>query len=232
MASVNIDLIPPSQAGLTKLLIYEAAEQGGPDTLIETVTEVGAYPNYITRYTTSVATSGVSWFSVDWEDAKGARIGRSARLQGGTFTLIGKIINRVIQRDLLVSEAVVAQEAEAVIQDYFATDNAYDTALTASGRILSGLTYLVLARTYIGQIITSAQSGGSYTAGLVSQKEASTAETRSRIDLLRDLVSEANRLLGLNTTVVMLIEDIDPLGLDIVSGVNWDHTRLVMTEYE
>jgi hypothetical protein len=232
MASVSIDLIPPDQPDLTKLLIYEAPASSGPWTLIETVIDVGSYPTYISRYTTDDATSANDWFSVDWEDSKGARIGQSIGVQGGTALLIGKVVNRVLQRDPLISEPIAYQEAEAILSSYFNVDDPYSSTLTATYKELAGLTYLVMARTYLSQIITSASTTDNYTAGLVSQKSGAASEQRDRVKLVRDLIDEANTLLGKTTTLVMLIEDIDPLGLGIVTAVEWDHSRLQVTEIE
>jgi hypothetical protein len=230
MAVVHLDVIPPNIPDITKLLIYEASSSAGPDTLIETVTPVGAYPTYLSRYTTTAATNALNWFSVDWEDSKGARVGRSTRMQGGTQTVISKLINRVMLRDASLSENIVAQEAEAVIFDYFDVADPYDPALTATPRQLAGLTYLVQARSYIAAVITSSATSDSYTAGLISQKAGDTTVATNRIQLIQGLIDQANALLGIATTFVMLIEDVDPTGIGMRSGIEWDHSRLQVTE--
>lgn len=227
-ANVILDFVPPDVPGFTKLLIYESATQAGaPGTLIETVTDIGEYPDYITRYTTTQAASGTGWFSVQFEDEQGGRTTVSDSVQGGTFTAISKLIQRVLSRDSTLDENVVLQEAEAVLATIMNVDDPYTVDVaTITYPQWVGMTYLVLARSYIGELVSGGESE-SYTAGLVSQKSAS-ADAEKRLKLIKELIDFANIELGLNYSIVMLLEDIDPTGLGSITSVTYDQSRLLL----
>ena len=122
MASVFLNFTPPDREDLTKLRIFEATDAAGPWNEIEVVTAIGEYPNYISSYTTNLATSNTNWFSIQWEDAKGAQTDQSNAIQGGTETLVGEIVDRVLVRDNTLDEQVVLAETEALIERYFGCD--------------------------------------------------------------------------------------------------------------
>lgn len=227
MVSVSLDFVAPDEPDLTSLLIYESSTASGPFVLIETVTPVGTYPDYITHYTTSFATSVSNYFAIEWEDSKGGRTAMSAAVQGGTELAIGMIVNRVLLRDPTLNSIVVEQEAEAVITSYFNVADAHDPSISPTAAELSALTYMTLARAYIGAVI-SASSSDSYSAGLVSQKASTSSGDKTK--LIEWLLGQSARVLG-TATVVMLLEDIDPTGIGATSGIEWDATRGIMTEY-
>jgi len=220
MASVPLDFTPPIEPDITELHIEEASSKDGPFNEIETVTAVGAYPDYISRYTTSLATALNDWFRIRWKDSKGAYTPYSEPLQGGTTTLVQQIVNRVMLRDPMADENVALQEAEAVISDVFRVDDPYtiDPA-TVTPKQKSGITFLTLARTYLSSIVTSIAAGtsDSYTAGLVSQSAgtASQSEISKGLSNIEQLIEWANRDLGLSFSVVMLLEEIE------VAGSTW-----------
>lgn len=227
--SVRLDFQPPEIADAAKLYIYESPTKEGVKTLIETVT--GAQVQTLTSYTTTNATDQTYWFSIKWEDSKGAQSDYSVPWQGGTESLVGKIVTRALQRDPLLNEIVLTQEAEAIVADYFGVDDPY--AVTEwTLRQLSGLTYWAMGRAYIAAVVSTSSASDSYTAGLVSQK-ADSGSKKDPTKLIEDLIFNANSLLGMNLSVIMLIEDIDPTGgAGAVSAIEWDQSRLQVTEIQ
>lgn len=226
MAKVRLDFQPPSQPDLAKLHIYEGVTEDGPFNEIDLVAAIGAYPNYISYYTTNNAVLTTHWFAIAWETAEGIVGEMSASIQGGTGTLVNDVLNRVLLRDPSLNEAIVTQSAEYVISMAMNTVNPYDPDLTATYRQLEGLTLLTLARASIQTMIAGGNSE-SYTAGLVSQKSASGSTANEK--QIEWLTKEANRLLGINFTVVMLMEEIDVTGLNTQTSISFDQSRLALT---
>lgn len=224
MASVRLDFTPPDIQGITKLLIYESPTPTGTFSLIETITPVGSYPDYISYHTTTRALSLTDWFAIQWEDGNGAQTEMSAPIQGGTTTVVQQIVSRVMLRDPLADENITTQEAEAVIEEVFNTDPYLVDPATVTYKQRSGITYLVLARVYLSSLATAigSSSTDSYTAGLVSQN-AGTNQTQvsSGLSNIEQLIKWANQDLGLNYSVVLLLEAIDVAGLD----GSWDITE-------
>lgn len=225
MAIVALDFAPPAYPGFVKLNIYELDSPVGTPTLIETVNDIGTYPSYITRYTTNFAVDALDWFAVDFEDDKGAKTLRSIPMQGGTTSAVAIIVSRVILRDPTIDENVAIQESEGVIRAITGQDPyVVDTSLLTADQ-LSGMTFLTMARSYIGSIITSG-SESDYVAGLVSQKSSSTVDKKQK--LIEWLIDQANVLLGTNFSVVMLLEDFDPTGLGTATSIEVDQSRLIL----
>ena len=203
MASVPLKFNPPEEEGLVALLIEEGPSDVGPFVQIEEVLNVGTYPDYIAEYTTDDAVSAVNWFRIRWRDDKGAHTPYTSPMQGGTTTLVAKVKDRVKQRDPSLVDAVVYQEVEAIVAEYFGVEDPYDPTLTASYKVLNGLTYLALARSYIFRLI---QAGDLESAqlGLVKFTNSKGQGTVD-IDALIDL---ANVNLGINTSRILQMEDI------------------------
>lgn len=227
MASVRLEFGPPESEGVTKLYIYEAPSASGPWNQIEVVTEVGTYPDYIGEYTTDEASSTSGWFRIAWEDNKGGISGYSLPIQGGTTTLVWRISSRVLLRDSSLHENVVIQTAEWVISKVMKTEDPYDVGLAPTLDQMEGMTLLTLARSILHSLATES-SDESYTAGLVSQKSGSSA-AGNRKDLVDYLIAQANELMGLNLTSVMLLADIDPTGLGSESSISYDQSRQAIT---
>src|SRR3954468_12144865 len=165
MASVALRFIPPNARDLLRLHVWESPTQGGVFTKIDTTTEIGVYPTWIDSYTTALATSKSDWFSIQWEDAKGALSELTAPMKGDTSSLVGILVDRMLLRDPTLNEIIAAEEAEAVISGYFNVLDPYSIdAATVSPKILSGLTNLALARAYLTSLITSSQSADKFTA--------------------------------------------------------------------
>lgn len=207
MAKVRLDFTPPGEPDIAKLHIYESPAKDGPYSPVETVTNIGTFPDYISYYSTDLAASATNWFSISWETVAGIEGPQSAPIQGGSTTLVNQIIIRVRERDASLDERVVTQEAEGAIQLAFGNDvDPYDPTLVVSYRQLNGLTYLVMARAYTVQAVTTA--GGaidSATMGLVSFKNTSGAKSTIDVGALIDM---ANRELGIGTSFVLQLEDI------------------------
>lgn len=225
MATVILDFVPPHTPGWTKLRIYEASEKEGPFNQIEEVTAVGSFPNYITRYETTLASSKNNWFQIEWESAAGSTTDRSEPVKGGDLSLVAIIMDRVMLRDPSLDEEIVKQSVEFAIEAALGQDP-YAASAAQSYRILEGLTLLALARASISSLATTS-TDESYTAGLVSQRSGSGKVTSA--DLIKQLLAEANNLLGVATSIVMLLEDFDPTGLGSQSALNFDQTRLALT---
>jgi hypothetical protein len=238
MAIVALDFTPPQDPNIVSLHILEAATKDGPWSEIEVVTSIGTAPNYITRYTTDQANSLTDWFAIQWEDDKGALSAVSEGIQGGTETVVSILTDRVMLRDPTLNEIVVSQEAEGVVASVLKTTDplSIDPANVSADQV-TGMTFLVMGRAYISKVVTesSSASGTGYTAGLVSQTASSTAQTRQQanvLDTIDWLLKQANIFLGTNLSLVLELEDGDPTGAFVVSGVDglvssleWDVSR-------
>jgi hypothetical protein len=91
-----------------------------------------------------------------------------------------------MQRGATAIESVVVQEAEAAAELYFGK-NPYEVELPVSYAVLSGLTYLTLARSMIAEVALGGESSG-WTAGLVSMK----TDSGSNQKILEWLLDQAN----------------------------------------
>lgn len=212
MASVFLNFTPPEEEGITILRIFEAPAADGPFTPIEDVSDVGMYPNYISFYTTTSADNADDWFSIQWINADGAESETSAAIQGGTNTLAGVLLQRMLLRDPSLSENIAFQEAEAVISDYYGVldPNTVDPN-TVSPKILSGLTNYALMRTYIAQTIISSQNTGSkWSAGIVALDNSKSSSISAQS--LKDMLWLVNRDLGLNYSVILSLKEIKVAG--------------------
>lgn len=206
--SVPLDFTPPEEPNIVALRIYESPAKDGGFDQIERTTEVGVYPNYITRYTTQVAGALNDWFAIQWEDAQGALSPLSSPVQGGTETLVNKITSMVMLRDPFVNENIAAQEAEAAIEDFFNVDPYTVDFATVTYRQLSGITLLALARVYLMVLYATDSAVSGYTAGLVQQTNKSTRT----LDGVKKLIDESNSLLGRSYSFVALMEELEIAG--------------------
>lgn len=206
MAKLNLDFLPPTDPDIVKLHIYESPTQTGSFSEIEFATAVGTYPNYISRYTVQNAASVTDWFSIAWEDANGVVSPLSEPIQGGTTTLVQILIDRLMLRDASLNENIIAQEAESAISEYFNVDDPLTIdPTTVSPRILSGLTFMALARAYIARMVTASQAN-KWAAGIVSM-DTSTG-TKTSWDNIDRLIEMANRELGRNYSTILFLKEI------------------------
>lgn len=222
MASVRLNFVKPDDEGLAKLLIYEATSKDGVYTLIETVTDIGEFPNYISYYTTDLATNANDWFVIEWEDDKGSRSPRSNPIQGNTTTAVGEVVKRVILRDPSIDEGLATQEAEITLCDYFMTDAPYDIdPLTVTYKEWGGLTFLTLARAYISEVLTGSSVSG-YTAGIVAQQQGNSQKS---LDDIKRMIEEGNKLLNRNFSIVAQLEGVT---FGSLTGAEVDQSRLLV----
>lgn len=218
MADISLEFSPPTDPNIVALRIYEAPTQLGTFVQIERTEDIGTYPEYISYYSSDDATSQTDWFAIAWEDAIGNVSPMSPPIMGGTNTLVGKIVDRVLQRDTSLNRAVVIQEAEAAVESFFGKDpysvsEADDIPAGFQYRTVNGLVYMTLARSILADLVqgTSVQSA---TMGLVSFKSESGSQRKVDIQELVDL---ANKELGLGTSIVLDMERI----CKVYGGARW-----------
>jgi len=217
VASVRLDFIPPSLEGVTRLHIEEAPGQDGPFAQIELVTPVGTYPNYISYYTTQLATDVNYWFRIAWETADGVWTPYSQALQGGTRTLVQEIVDRVMLRNPSLNEIIVTQEAQAVIAGVYNTDDPNSISVEDSNPVeIRGMTNMTLARSLIATSLASGGTASGFTAGLVSIKSGSTSADPTKA--IEALIKAAQEDLGGGTSLVLLMSEIDPTGRSYCYG--------------
>src|SRR5215831_20111161 len=123
--SVSLEFIPPDEPDLKALHVYESPTSTGTFNSIDSTASIGAYPNWITRYTTALATAITDWFAIAWENTAGVVGELSAPLQGGSTTLVSELVNRVLLRDPTLNHIIVGQEAETAIAEYYNVSNPY-----------------------------------------------------------------------------------------------------------
>lgn len=227
--SVFLRFTAPDREDLVKLRIFESVAAEGPWTnVIEEVTgvDLGTYPDYISQYTTNLAASKTNWFSIQWEDDKGAVTEISNPVQGGTSTLVGEIIALVGERDITLDDQVVRQETEFAIETYFGSDPYLAT--TDSYRVKVGLARLVQARSMMSTLATASGTNSGWTAGLVSMKSGTSASTSE--NLIRWLLEEAANGLGLSVArVAQMAQMVIAGGLSTYNG---NGTAPVLVEVE
>lgn len=222
MAAVALNFVPPDVPDLVELVILESDSEAGVYNVIETVTEIGDYPNYLTRYTTTNATSLNAWFKIKWRDSKGAETPESMGIQGGSSTTVGEIVDRVLNRKPTADEQTVQQTAEAVIETYFKTDpySVEWVDLTYSQR--EGLTLLTLAFSIETQ---NAEAGSEYkwVAGLVSYEQNSSGSDVAALYKL------AYKWLGLSPSRIAQMAEIVIIGG--LTKAEKDQSRLLVSEF-
>lgn len=222
MVSVPLRFLPPDIDNLVSLKIWESAVKEGPFILKATVAPIGSYPEYIDNYTLTTAVSVDDWFAISWVDSGGAESSLSAPVKGGTTTLVGEVVFRVLERDRSLDPQVVRQDAEAVVQHYFSADP-YDTTLSPTYRQLNGLVLLVLARQKLVSMIEAIGSSDSFTIGLVSGKNTASASVTQQESAIKRLLDLAMSELGVSQSVIMQLAEPE-LSIGLTS---YDHSRLV-----
>jgi hypothetical protein len=206
VAKLTLNFLPPLEPNIVKLHVYESPTQAGSFAEIEFSTDVGVYPNYISRYTVQNANSATDWFAIAWEDSDGIVSDLSEPIQGGTTTLVQILIDRLMLRDASLNENIAAQEAEAAIAEYYNVIDPLTVDPAISPRILSGLTFMALARAYIARMVTASQAN-KWSAGIVSM-DVSTA-TKTSWDNIDRLIEMANKELGRNYSTILLLKEVE-----------------------
>lgn len=213
MASVALRFSSPGSEDLVQLHIFESVIAEGPFLLIETVTDIGSFPDYIDHYTTEAANSTQNWFAIQWEDARGAKTDISAAIQGNAETLVAQIVYRVRLLDPMLKESLVIQNVEDVVGEYYNVDDPMSVSpLRAKYKIKAGLTLMAMAR-YRLQTLSNSTTG--WTAGLVSMKASDSTQT---ITAVKEMMKQADRLLGIGYARIaqMVIPDVNS-GLSCVT---------------
>jgi hypothetical protein len=214
--AVSLQFTLPAEVDIAELIIWEGSSEDGPFTQIDSTTSVGTYPNYITHYTTTEATAVDDWFAISWIDSNGATSELSEPWQGGVDSIVNQVADRVTQRDTSLAVPVVIQETEAAVESYFGI-NPYDVTEEDLGdrkyRILSGLTYLVMARSMLVRIVRSnvLSDISSVSLGLVTMRtggQSSSAESTS-LSQIQALIDMANKELGISTSFVAQLTEIE-----------------------
>lgn len=204
--SVPLDFLPPEEPDFTKLHIYESDNPETGFAEIEVVTDIGQYPDYITRWVTDKANHTNDWFSIQWEDAKGSLTEMSAAVQGGTRTLVGEIVERVQQRDAegRIDPNVIAQNAEAVIQFIYKVDPYTLMEEDVDYTERNALADLTMVAVKFEEIIDRSTDPYGYTAGMVSE---SSLDMKNAIDALTKMESRALKRLGIGGSLIGHIQD-------------------------
>jgi hypothetical protein len=207
MASLILDFVPPPTTEWTTLEVWEAAtKETAPGTLAQSFPVSPPYP---TRIVVTTANSPTGWFSIRWGGAGGLFTPFSDPIQGGTDTLVGKLINRVMLRQPNSDENIVLQVTEAVVSEYFGTQDIYSIdPETVSYKVMEGLTLMIMAYTLISEMGQSASSssGTGWTAGLVSMKASTDSTVKSSWDSIDRLLARAQALLGVGFSRIAQME--------------------------
>lgn len=206
--SVRLDFTPPSIPDIIKLHVEEAPASAGVFAEIDSTTQVGSYPNYISYYTTQVASDLNYWFRIRWETSDGVFSPYSSTLQGGTKTLVQDIVDRVLLRNPNLNEIIVTQEAQAVVAQYFGTDDPNSIPVTGASYVeIRGMTNMTLARSLVATFFATGGTVSGFTAGLVSIKAGTTGGTDPS-KAIEALVKSANIDLGTGESFVLLLKQI------------------------
>lgn len=231
MADVNLTFTAPDAPDLAELHIFESDTPEGLNgwSLIETVEDIGEYPDYITSYLTHEATTTENYFAVQWANADGDLYGDlSNSLQGGTQLLVSEIVERVLLRNPGLDATVVRQETEAAIESLFQLDPYTAVRGDLSPAKLRGVTFLVLAYSMLSDAFSGA-TATDYTAGLVSQKLSSSSSSSTKDAL--EFIKIAEGLLGMGIGVSRVVQGRPlPRTAGIARVVGSDITRLMLVE--
>lgn len=204
MASVPLSFVPPTEEGIVALRIFES---DNPDTGFTQIDRVlaGTYPDYITRYTTPHATRVDDWFAIAWENAEGVISPLSGSIKGGTTTLVGELVDRVMLRIPNEDENIVLQEAEATVSFVYKVDDPYTVDYNTVNRLwLTELTNLTLVASQYVSVITKSSAGEEYTAGMVSQGTPSGV-IGNVLEGLEKLEKRALKRLGIGGSLIATI---------------------------
>jgi hypothetical protein len=186
MVAVPLAFLPPSDPDIVTLLIFEGTSLTGSFTQIDSTSNIGAYPNYINRYVTQNAISPDDFFAIQWVDSEGATSEMSAPIQGGTVTLVGDIVQRVLARDSSLNELVVVSEAEDVISFCYNVTDPYSIDYTTVNRLwLNSLAILTLCGVLYVQAVINSAIGSSYSAGIINQSVGSPGDQLQGIERLQ-----------------------------------------------
>lgn len=206
MPKVNLKVTQPDEP-VANLFVYEAANPTGPFTWLATIA-VGA--GVVLEEVDVDATLDTDWFAFQWKDAAGAWVTPlSPPVKAGATSFVEIIVDRVRQRDRSIDMDIARQEAEAAIERHF-SKNPYSVTLAdiqegKQYQTINGLVYWAMARSYL---VASSSTSDIQQAnlGMISFKtQSGTLIKKADIAALIDL---ANMNLGMNTSIVMELEDV------------------------
>lgn len=211
--NVPLTFIPPTADDIATLHIWEGATSAGPFFEIDS-TPVGTFPDYIREFVTTHANSISDWFAIQWEDAAGVRGNLSASMMGGTTSLIGELIERVLLKNGDLNETIALQEAEAVISYIYGVDDPYTIDIGTVNKLwLSELSNLVYVSCMYDEVIQiGALSQTSYTAGIISESSGGS-NNKTVLDNLERLEKRALKRLG--------------IGGSRIAGILWHNRRII-----
>lgn len=202
---VPLRFTPPESDDIALLHIWEGSTPTGPFLEID-VTSAGIYPDYIREYVTTQAVMLSDWFAIQWEDNAGVRGNLSAPMQGGTTSLIGELVERVLLRSPDLDENLILQEAEATVSYIYNTPDPYSIDIDTVNRLwlteLANLAYV--SASYVTFIDIGANTI-SYSAGMLS--ESSGANIKDTLDSLERLEKRALKRLGIGGSIIASIHE-------------------------
>lgn len=229
MASVPLSFAPPTEPDIANLHIFESDNALTGFVEIDIVT-AGIFPDYITRYTTHLASRADNWFAIAWENTEQVLSPLSAPIKGGTTTLIGELVDRVLLRSPDQDENVVLQEAEATISFVYKVPDPYTIDISTVNRLwLTELTNLTLVAAQYVYVANLASSGVEYTVGMVSQGVVK-GDAGAVLDALERLERRALRRLGIGGSLIGKIQERYDTGFAITAvKTTFDTSRLLST---
>lgn len=226
MAKVPLTFRPPTDPDIVRLHIFESDNPSTGFTEIDSVA-AGVYPEYITHYTTLLASAADDWFAIQWENAQGVLSPISASVKGGTTTLIGELIERVLLRSPELDENIVAQEVEATLSYIYKKDDPYIIdPVTVNFLWMTELTNLALAASLYVVYVQDTARARDYTAGMISERN--TLDPRA-LDNIERLERRALRRLGIGGSLIASISVSDSKFQVTGTKTNFDASRLLST---
>lgn len=230
MVSVPLKFLPPIEDDIVTLHIFESPDNS-PNSYVEIDnTPAGTYPEYITEYTTAAASSATDWFAIQWENSGGVRSPLSEGIKGGTTTLVGEIVERVMLRNPDLNENIVAEEAESTISWIYGVDDPYSIDISTVSKLwLTELANLALvASMYVNTVVESNAAASSYTAGMISESSSTSQASQTHIfDFIDKVEKRALKRLGIGGSLIASIDTSQ--FLTSITGVRtgFDSSRLL-----
>lgn len=227
MAALPLTFVPPEEPGIAQLHIYESPTADGVFTEIETV-PAGDYPDYIDHYTTQNVVNINDWFAIAWSTVDGVISPLSSPIKGGTSTLMGELVERVLLRSPTLDERIVLQEAEATVSFVYRNPDPYSIDVTTVDPLwLTSLAELTEIATLWAATVNRGATAQDYSAGLISERN--TIDTRTALDNLQRWEKRILRRLGIGGSLIASIQD-SPYILGITGiKTTFDSSRILST---
>jgi hypothetical protein len=221
-------VIPPTEPGIVTLHIFESPT-GADGSFVEIdQLDAGTYPDYNTEYVTQKAISDTDWFAIAWSTSSGIISPLSEPIKGGTSTLVGDIVERVLLRSPDLDENIVLQEAEATVSYIYKVDDPYSVDETTVNPLwMTSLAELALIAALYVTTVNLGATAQDYSAGLISERQS--VDTRTTLDNLTRMEKRLLRRLGIGGSLIASICD-SPYIIPI-TGVKtvFDSSRVLST---